>query len=293
MTPTPHTKFALPYRAPYRWQELLGFLGARTIAGIETADEHRYARTVRLVHDGRLLRGWLTVQDDAEHHRLSVTLSPELLPVQARVLDRLRLVFDTDCDPDAVDAVLVRMDALRPGLFAAGTRLPGSFDPFEMTVRAVLGQQISVKAARTLAARLSAAFGDPLDTPVAGLTHTFPLPAALCAATDDALAALGLTGSRVRCLRTFSQALCDDSLDLDHPSDPDAELQKLLALPGFGPWTVQYVAMRALGVTDAFPHTDYGVKVALDGRSPKEILALAEDWRPLRAYATIRLWNAL
>jgi AraC family transcriptional regulator of adaptative response / DNA-3-methyladenine glycosylase II len=175
-------------------------------------------------------------------------------------------------------------------------RLPGCFDPFEMTVRAILGQQITVRAARTLAMRVAMQLGEPLATPFADLTVTFPTVERICALelpVEDHLGPLGIIGSRARSIRALAEALRQGVIRLGPGADPEQEMERLAALPGFGPWTVQYLAMRALGWPDAFPHTDYGIRKALGNPPAKDILALSLTWAPWRSYAALTLWNRL
>jgi len=165
-----------------------------------------------------------------------------------------------------------------------------------MTVRAILGQQITVRAARTLAMRIAARLGEPLRTPFEELTVTFPTVERICALeqpVEDHLGPLGVTGARARSIRALAEALQLGTIRLGPGADPEREMANLAALPGFGPWTVQYLAMRALGWPDAFPHTDYGVRKALGNVPPKDILVLAQEWAPWRSYATLSLWNRL
>jgi AraC family transcriptional regulator of adaptative response / DNA-3-methyladenine glycosylase II len=174
--------------------------------------------------------------------------------------------------------------------------LPGSFDVFEMCVRAILGQQITVKAAGTLAARITAALGTPIDTQIHGLTHTFPAVSdilALNSSVEAKLGSLGVTGARSRTIAALAQAISDSRLDLSLAAQPEEQLKALCDLPGIGPWTANYIVMRGLGWPDAFLETDYGVKKALEPLTPKEIARLAQQWRPWRSYATINLWNSL
>ena len=178
----------------------------------------------------------------------------------------------------------------------SGIRVPGCFDPFEMVMRAVLGQQITVKAARTLAARLAMALGKKTDTPFKELVVAFPRPEEICALKapiEDRLGPLGITGARARSIRSLAEALLTGSVTLSPHADPGKEMGSLLKLPGFGPWMVHYIAMRALGWPDAFPHTDHGLKKAFAGLSPKEMPALSQTWSPWCSYATITLWNSL
>ena len=291
----------LGYRPPLAWNRLLAFLASRAVPGVESVADGGYRRTVALPNGDTLCRGWIAVTGPARANTVAVTLSPALLPVLSKVLARVRHLFDLNCHPAEVAERLASMDivvagAHGPGIFEPGTRLPGCFDPFEMAVRAVLGQQITVKAARTLAMRLTAAFGRALETPFPELTHTFPSAetiAGLEQPIGDRLGPLGITGARARSIFALANALASGDIVLSQRADPRETMQKLLALPGFGPWTVEYVAMRALAWPDAFPHTDLGVKKALAGLSPDAILNAAEQWRPWRSYATIALWDSL
>jgi AraC family transcriptional regulator of adaptative response / DNA-3-methyladenine glycosylase II len=316
----------LGYRAPYEWDSILDFLGQRAIGGVETVRDGSYLRTV-CMQDGLTMRfGWVAVSNVPLKSSLAITISAELLPVLSRVLARVRGLFDLNCDPAQIAQTLEVMNALgdggargamnargdggalgdgdalgapivsRPRLFVSGVRVPGCFDAFEMAVRAILGQQVTVKAARTLASRLATTLGTEVQTPFEGLTHAFCSPqtiTALPGPIEDALGPLGITGARSRSIRALARALQDGSVELSATTDAQRQMRALLELPGFGPWTVQYVALRALGWPDAFPHTDYGIKKALAPLSPREIEALSQAWRPWRSYATISLWNSL
>jgi AraC family transcriptional regulator of adaptative response / DNA-3-methyladenine glycosylase II len=287
----------LGYRPPYEWETLLSFLAARIIPGIENVADGGYRRTMAVQGENRTHRGWISVTNVPRKNSLAITLSFTLLPVLSKTLSRIRSFFDVNCDPREIFEKLAAMNRLAEGLCVPGIRLPGSFDPFEMAVRALLGQQITVKAARTLAMRFAAAFGESIDTPFEELTRTFPAPETICALAppiEDRLGPLGITGARARAILSLAQALTQGHIRLSpHVADPAAEMEKLLEMPGFGPWTVQYLAMRTLAWPDAFPHTDHGVKKALHGLDDAEILRLSEAWRPWRSYATIALWNSL
>jgi AraC family transcriptional regulator of adaptative response / DNA-3-methyladenine glycosylase II len=287
----------LGYRPPYRWQNILEFLAGRIIGGVEFVADGSYRRTVRVLGDGDSLHtGWIEVSHADKKSALAVTVSAGLLPVLAKVLARVRYLFDLNANPAVIDRALAVMNEHKTGLYVEGTRVPGCFDPFEMTVRAILGQQVTVKAAQTFARRIASTFGEPIATPFAELNYLVPSAhsiAALSAPIEDKLGPLGVTGARARCIYTLAQSIEDGSLQLSLSADPLEQMAKLLALPGFGPWTVNYVAMRALGWPDAFPHTDYGVKKALEPLDAKEVLALSEAWKPWRSYATINLWNSL
>lgn len=286
----------LGYRPPYVWDKLISFLAVRAIPGVESVAADTYRRTVAVQKGQTVHRGWISVAHIAKKNAVAVTLSATLLPVLAQVLARVKYLFDLNCNPVEIYEKLKDMNALAPGICVPGLRLPGCFDPFEMAVRAVLGQQVTVKAAQTLAGRFAAAFGQAIDTPFADLNVTFPGPDliyGLKAPVEDQIGPLGITGARARSIFALAEALVTRSITLAAGADAEAEMQKLLQLPGFGPWTVQYLGMRALGWPDAFPHTDYGVKKALTGMSPQEILDLSQAWRPWRSYATIALWSSL
>jgi AraC family transcriptional regulator of adaptative response / DNA-3-methyladenine glycosylase II len=284
------------YRPPYKWDGMISFLAGRAIPGVESVMDAVYRRTVTLRRKGVIYRGWISVENNPEKNALMVKAAPPLLPVLPEVLSRVRRLFDTDCCPMEIYEKLLVMNDIKPGICVPGTRLPGCFDPFEMSVRAVLGQQISVKAARTLAKRFAAAFGEEIAAPFEELCYTFPEPETIYGLkkpVEDQLGPLGIIGARARSLHALAEALVTGKITLSPKSAVENEMQKLRELPGFGPWTINYIAMRALSWPDAFPHTDYGIKKALEGIPEKHILALSEAWRPWRAYAAINLWNSL
>ena len=285
----------LGYRPPYQWDRLLAFLQARAIPGVERVTDETYARTVRMAHGQTTIDGWLLVRHVPHKRALAVTVCEALLPVLAMVLSRVKDLFDLRCNPGQMEEALMTMDEIRPGLYVPGLRVPGCFDAFETAARAVLGQQISVKVARTLSGRVASAYGAKVETPVQGLTHAFPAPESICALASgkEALGALGVTGARAHSIEALARAVVAKDVELTRTVDPQRQMQRLLALPGFGPWTVQVVAMRVLGWPDAFLPTDYGIRKALPGCTPKEIVQLSQRWRPWRAYATMQLWNAL
>jgi Adenosine deaminase len=286
----------LGYRPPYRWDSLVSFLADRAIPGVESVADGVYRRTVSLKNGAEIYQGWFSITNVPDKNSLSVTIAPELFPVLTRVLAKIKTLFDTACNPAEVYERLTVMNDLARGTFVSGIRLPGCFDPFEMSVRAILGQQVTVKAARTLAMRLAENLGEKINTPFDELKYTFPSPEkihGLAGPVEDHLGPLGITGARARSIYALANALITGQITLSHYADPEVEMKKLLELPGFGPWTVQYVGMRALGWPDAFPHTDYGVKKALPGLTPAGIVELSQSWRPWRSYATIALWNSL
>jgi AraC family transcriptional regulator of adaptative response / DNA-3-methyladenine glycosylase II len=274
----------LAYLPPYDWASLLGFLRPRVCTGIDAVEGDRYLRTVAVGEH----RGWLAVEPAPGKHALRVAVSPSLAPALRPVLAAVRRVFDLAARPDVIAQHLGPLAAGRPGL-----RVPGAFDGFEMTVRAILGQQISVAAATTLAARYHRAFGEPIQTPHAGLTHLSATPERVAAAEPAELIALGILSARANSIITLAGEVASGRLSLRAGGDAPQVMEQMQALPGIGEWTANYVAMRALGWPDAFPHTDLWICKALCDRNPKRILETAEKWRPWRAYAAMHLWKSL
>lgn len=287
------TDRVLPYRPPYDWPRLAAFLADHASPGVETVTSGVYSRTFRTA-DGF---GTLHVAPAPGEAALQVRLRAPGLDegAQDALLARIRAMFDLGADPASIaeglggDSDMAALVRRRPGL-----RMPGAFDPFELTVRAILGQQVSVVAATRLAGRLVAAFGTPLPSEASepGLTHAFPGPVQL--ADAEVSLVLNMPRARGRAIRGLAEAFLT-TLDLFAPGrDLDASVARLTALPGIGPWTAHYVAMRALAQADAFPPGDIGLMRALDagaGRPSRAgLLARAEAWRPWRAYAALHLW---
>lgn len=267
------------------------FLGDRAIPGVETFDGRTFRRAIRTPDDRALVIA-LTSDPDESH----VTLDAN--DVDATEIDRVervaRRLLDLDADPSVVDAALAADPTLRPLIRATpGIRVPGAIDGFELAVRAVLGQQVSVRAARTFAGRLATAAGTALDQPVEGITHLFPSAEQLA---DTHLDGLGLTRARTTTLGRLAELVADGSLDLSDSADRGSTLDTLLGIKGIGPWTAAYVAMRALRDPDAFPAGDLGVRLGFEAlglsSKPAEIVEHAERWRPWRAYAVMHLWNS-
>jgi AraC family transcriptional regulator of adaptative response / DNA-3-methyladenine glycosylase II len=277
---------------------MLRFLAGRAIAGVEVVKDGEYKRTVRLVAaEGRPpICGWVRVGHQPKKNALRVTVSESLLPALPQVLARVRHLFDLYCDPDAVYETLRVMNDIRPGLCVLGTRVPGCFDAFEMAARTVLGQQITVKAASRLAARIVKTYGRPVQTGIDGLTHLFPSPEdifALDGPIENHFGALGVTAARSKTIYELARALALGEIALGLCAQPEEEMKKLTAIRGIGSWTAQIIAMRAMEWPDAFLETDAGIKKALGPYASKELLKMAEAWRPWRSYATINLLNAL
>ncbi|MFJ2089065.1 AlkA N-terminal domain-containing protein [Streptomyces sp. NPDC087901] len=277
----------LPYRAPLNPSNLFGHLAATAVPGVEEWRDGAYRRTLDLPHGHGIVA--LTPHPDHIACRLSLTDPRDL----TLAISRCRWLLDLDADPVAVDEQL-RSDPLLAPLVdkAPGRRVPRTVDGAEFAVRAVLGQQVSTAAARTHAARLVTAHGTPVDDSEGGLTHLFPAPEALAGLDPEQLA---LPRSRRRTLTTLVEALADGSLRLGTDTDWEKARAELDALPGFGPWTVEVIAMRALGDPDAFLPTDLGIRRAAQQlglpSTPAALTARAAGWRPWRAYAVQYLWT--
>ncbi len=279
----------LPYRAPFDVSGLLRFLGDRAVAGVEEFVDGGYRRTLRLPHGV----GIVELSDGGDHVRCVLRLE-DLRDLGAAV-QRCRRLLDLDADPVAVADLLGADPVLAPLVRRApGRRVPGTVDGDELAVRAVLGQQVSVAGARTLADRMVSRLGRPLAEPDGGLTHLFPEPAAIA---DADPASLAMPAARRDALRDLARALASGEVGLDPGADRVEVERGLLAIRGIGPWTASYVAMRALGDPDAFLPTDLGVRRAISelghASDPASIAVLAERWRPWRAYATQHLWASL
>lgn len=282
----------LAYRPPYDWPRLLRFLAQRAIPGVEAVvgegEAGVYQRTVRM---GRT-SGWLAVAHEPARGALRVTLAPALAPHTAALLARLRRQFDVGAEPQAIAAVLGPLAEGAPGL-----RLPGAFDGFELAVRAVLGQQVTVAAARTLASRFAAAFGTPLTTPHAALSLLFPEPDHVARQGRDAVARLGIVAQRAEAILALARAVAEGRLRFDAGTDPAQAMAALQAIPGIGPWTAHYIAMRALAWPDAWLPGDVALLNAQalprGAAGQRESLTRAEAWRPWRSYAVLHTWRTL
>ena len=281
-------EFALRFRPPLDWTALLAFLARRTVAGVEHVDDGVYLRTVRVEHNGAVYAGWIAARLAADGAAVCIALSASLSRVIPLVLTRVKRVFDLACDPEQVAAALGALGARNPGL-----RLPGAFDGFEAAVRGILGQQVTVKSAHTLAGRFAAAFGEPVASFHPALSVAFPAPQRIAALEPAQIAVLGVIRTRASAIVGIAREIAQGRLRLEPTADVGATLTALRAIPGIGEWTAQYIAMRALAWPDAFPHTDYGVLKALNETDPRHALRRAEAWRPWRAYAVMHLWKSL
>ena len=275
----------LAFREPYAREAMLRFLSLRAIPGIETVEEGTIRRSLRVRSGDRELNGWLEVQFVADRPLVRVELAPQFAPSSAMLIRAIRRWLDLDAMPDAIDLALQDL----PG---PSTRLPGALDAFELAVRAVLGQQVTVAAARTLATRLSQAYGETVSTPwPADVSRLFPAPRHIASLQPADLGALGILRQRGAAIIALAQHW--DTLEAQFLGGAPAAtaISALQALPGIGPWTAHYIAMRALAWPDAFPPRDVAVLKAMNCTA-SEAEARSQAWRPWRSYAVLRLWGA-
>jgi AraC family transcriptional regulator of adaptative response / DNA-3-methyladenine glycosylase II len=282
-------RLRLAYRPPCDHAALLAFFAARELEGVEAVEGLELRRTLAWPHEGQRLTGWIACRFVPEQNELQVQAAPALAPVLGAVLQAVRHALDLDADPARIDPVLATV----PGPARAGLRLPGAFDGFELAARVILGQQVTVKAARTLAGRLVRRFGAPVETPWPTLNRVFPDAATIATASADALGELGIVRQRVRALQALAGEVASGRLALHRAAPLEATLDALCALPGIGPWSAQLIAMRALAWPDAWPAADIGLMNALGTRDARLAAAQAEAWRPWRAYAVMKLWHGL
>jgi AraC family transcriptional regulator, regulatory protein of adaptative response / DNA-3-methyladenine glycosylase II len=294
-------RFTLPYRPPYDWEQLLAFFRARAIPGVEHVSQETYARVVRIeVWDRKTgqrseMVSWLSVAHAEAQASLVVSISPAFSSVLPQVLSVVRRVFDVSASPVQIAECLGALAHRRTGL-----RLPGAWDGFEIATRAILGQQVSVKAATTLASRLVAAFGESVRVtgvePVV-LSRCFPSATRVAALTVAQVAQLGVPSKRAQAIVLLAAAVASGALDLSPSAPMNALLTQLQTIAGIGAWTAQYIAMRALSWPDAWLSRDVAIQNALGlpntPQGTREAAALAERWRPWRSYATLHLWNSL
>ncbi len=278
----------LDYRPPYDWSRFLGFLRGRAIPGVERVGEREYRRVVHIA--GKV--GEIAVTPARDRDALELALAPALLPVVMPLVARVRRMFDLDARPDLIDRQLGR-DALLAPMIAArpGLRLPGAIDPFEASIRALLGQQVSVAAATTLAGRFAAQFGTRIAD--SELCFRFPTPEEVASAGPDRIVKVGMPMARAHAIHGFALALATNAISLDHAAELEPFVAQLCELKGIGPWTAHYLAMRALHIPDAFPASDLGIQKALRRTGPKAAEARAHAWRPYRSYAVMHLWTSL
>ena len=289
--PAPAGGLRLAWRQPYDSEGVLGFYARRALAGAERVDPAAgtLLRTLGWGQAPARRLGWIALQFDTDRQELRLQAADSLAPVLGAVLQRVRQALDLDADSAGMAPVLATLPLPpRPGL-----RVPGAFDGFETAVRVVLGQQVTVAAARTLVQRLLQRLGTPVATPWPGLDRVFPDAATLADADPAAIGTLGIVRQRVTALQALARAVRDGHISLQAGAPLQPTLDALQALPGIGPWTAQVIAMRVLAWPDAWPASDIGLMNALGTRDPRAVAAAGEAWRPWRAYAVMRLWHHL
>jgi AraC family transcriptional regulator of adaptative response / DNA-3-methyladenine glycosylase II len=287
----------LAYRPPYAWDELLQYLQGRAMAGLEQVDMQQacYRRSVQI--DGK--RGWIEVSHLADKQQLLLEVAPSLSTALLALLAKVRQQFDVEANPVVIaqhlqsDPLLAQQITRTPGL-----RVPGSFDAFELSIRAILGQQVSVAGATTVSGRLVQKFGDLAESPWLGVSHHFPSAHRLAQLSVEEIATIGVPKTRAATIQHFASFAAAGGLQLQPGISLDVVVQRLKALPGIGEWTAQYIAMRALRFCNAFPAGDLGLQKAASAHLPqrcteKQLLLRAEAWSPWRSYAALLLWQSL
>ncbi|MEO7103008.1 MAG: DNA-3-methyladenine glycosylase 2 [Gemmatimonadaceae bacterium] len=293
-SPSPHLvadtfTLQLAYRPPFDWEGMLGFLRARAFTGIECVDGESYSRTIRLGGHS----GWVRVRNAPQKNVVLVELTHGLMAVLPALLGRLRNLFDLNARPDMISNQLMAdpgiADIVRQN---TGMRVPGCVDGFELAVRAILGQQITVKGATTLAGRYASAFGEPIETLHDGLSYLTPTAEYVALMSVEAIASLGIVKSRAIAILALAREFGPGRLALEAGADPEAVMSRLVALPGIGKWTAHYMAMRALRWPDAFPKEDLVIRNRLGGVTAARAEEMSQQWRPWRSYATLHLWQS-
>jgi AraC family transcriptional regulator, regulatory protein of adaptative response / DNA-3-methyladenine glycosylase II len=278
----------LEFRPPLAWTSLLAYLQLRAIPGVEMADATHYRRTVAI----GAAKGWIAVSMHPNNDALNVEISPSLTPVIGAVIGRVKQLFDLGAAPDSVRQVLRQDDLLAATLSRLpGLRVAGAFDGFELAVRTVLGQQVSIKGASTIAGRWAAAFGEPIATPYVQLNRLAPTAERMAEVLPEEIAALGMVGARARCLAGLAQAVMQQKVVLTFAANVEEQIESLMRLPGIGHWTANYIAMRALHWPDAFPTGDL-VLMRAARSTQRQLQRRSEAWRPWRAYAAHYLWQS-
>ena len=281
----------LSYRPPYDWTGLLAFLKARELKGIEWIGEDFYARTVQL---GRL-KGWIKVTQAKRKMRWLLEFAHSLTPVLPALLSSVRDLFDLNARPDIIakhlskDKRLAALVRRTPGM-----RVPGAFNGFELGLRAIIGQQITVKAATTVAGRFADAFGESYVTPYPQLSRLTPVPARVARASIGDISRLGIVSARSKCIIALAKAQISGAIALDDGVNhsPDQTIDRLAASPGIGLWTAHYIAMRALRWPDAFPKEDIAVRNNLGRVTATQAEQMSQAWRPWRSYAVLHIWKS-
>lgn len=290
LTSTDTSTLQLSYRPPYDWPGMLQFLKGRELKGVELVTKTFYARTV---HIGAA-KGWIKISHLENKHALALEFSHSLTPVLPALLNRIRNLFDLNARPELITTHFAKDTLLGPLAKAnPGLRVPGAFDGFELGLRAILGQQVTVKAATTIAGRIATAFGEPITTPFPELNRLTPSAASLAKSDIDGIARHGIVSARSKSILALAEAHVKGTLSLDssHHHSPEATIERLTEIPGIGKWTANYIAMRALRWPDAFPKEDIAIRNNLGGVTAKQAEEMSQAWRPWRSYAVLHIWR--
>lgn len=274
----------LAFVPPYDWKSILAFLKARSCAAVEMVADDKYIRTVSIDKYAGFVSVHLDEAKSSLIAQMSLSLAPKVLPI----ITRLRRLFDLDARTEIIEEHLGSLARKNTGL-----RMAGAFDPFEICIRAILGQQVSVKAASRLASRLAKKYGQRVSTPFEDLNLVFPQASTLAKADPDELAALGIMPARAKTITSFARVYARGELKLYPGADYEDIVSRLTALSGIGEWTAQYIAMRCLAYPDAFPYADLGIKKFLCADKKCELITLSEKYRPWRSYAAMHMWKSL
>lgn len=277
----------LTYRPPYDWEGVLNFLKHRMITDVEHVTDKIYYRTIRLGN----CKGWVAVSHIPEKRSLAVEFTHTLAPVLPALLGRLRNIFDLNARPDLINGHLQKDNFLKKAVINnPGLRVPGAFDGFELAVRAILGQQITVRAATVLACRFAEAYGEKIVTPFPELSRMAPLPQKVAKASAHGIVKLGITQRRANTIINLAKAYISGRLQLDAGTKPEVAIRHLVGFPGIGLWTAHYISMRALRWPDAFPKEDIALKKHMGNVTAKQAEEISQRWRPWRSYAVLHIW---
>jgi AraC family transcriptional regulator of adaptative response / DNA-3-methyladenine glycosylase II len=280
----------LSYRPPYDWHGILNFLRVRELKGVEWVTDDFYARAVLLGES----RGWIRITQAEKKHALMLEFSHSLAPVLPALLNRVRGLFDVNARPEIISGHFAKDKILGPLVKAnPGMRVPGAFNGFETGLRAILGQQVTVKSATTVASRFVTAFGEPIVTPFPELNRLTPSAGRVARSGVAKLAKLGIMSARCKSILGLAQAQASGKLSLDSGNhhSPEDTIERLAELPGIGRWTANYIAMRVLRWPDAFPKEDIAVRNNLGGVTAKQAEEMSQAWRPWRSYAVLHIWK--
>lgn len=278
------------FRVPYDWDYIISYFHGRSAHAAEMVSDGVYYRTVQIGEH----KGWFSVSLSEKDLHLSIHISYSLHPIVSEVIAKIKRQFDVHADPLRINAQLEKDPILKQSVSDnTGLRSPGSFDPFEMLVRVILGQRISVKAATTLMNRYVSTFGEVFETPIPGLERISPLPGVVAKTDASKIASLGMPYKRAETIISVAKAFEQGRLDFTPGANIEELKLELEKIPGIGPWTIEYMLMRGISWPDAFPISDLGVQKALGTKSKKEITSTSNPWQPYRSYATHHLWKML